>query len=350
MSKKISEPEKVNITEPQQEVPIKVNKLNQTEKLKTLLSLFKKEDNVLIVIVADPDSMASAFAMKRILSRRVNEITICYTNEIKRVNNIAMKDLLKIPLQKWKSIKKEHYNKKILIDSQPSHNEDICKYCYDVVIDHHPVTQGWTAQFIDIRPDYGAVSSMMTEYLKAAKIKTSVHLATALCYGIKVDTQNFTKKSIYQDVLAFQNIFKHVNKQLLKKIEITDIRRDELRYFLFAIDNIKISKNRIYIHMGKVKNPDILVVLADFFTHVYEIGWVIVSGFCNDRLIVIFRSDGYRKDAGSLARKVFGRMGFAGGHKQSARAEIAITNFSDEDIILKFTTSTLQKYITKHLN
>jgi nanoRNase/pAp phosphatase (c-di-AMP/oligoRNAs hydrolase) len=350
MSKKTTEQEKKNISDDPSEGLIKVNKLNQSEKLKALLSLFKKEDNVLIVIVADPDSMASAFAMKRILSRRVNEITICYPNEIKRVNNIAMKDLLKIPLQKWKSIKKENFNKKILIDSQPSHNEEICKYCYDAVIDHHPVTQGWSAQFIDIRPDYGAVSSMMVEYLKAAKIKTSVYLATALCYGIKVDSQNFTKKSIYQDVLAFQYIFNHVNKQLLKKIEIADIKRDELRYFLFAIDNLKISKNRIYIHLGKVKNPDILVVLADFFTHVYEIGWVIVSGFYNDKLIVIFRSDGYRKDAGLLAQEVFGNMGFAGGHKQSARAEIAISNFPDEDIVLKFTTSTLQKYITKHLN
>jgi nanoRNase/pAp phosphatase (c-di-AMP/oligoRNAs hydrolase) len=212
------------------------------------------------------------------------------------------------------------------------------------------VTQGWNAQFIDIRPEYGAVSSMMVEYLKTANIKISVYLATALCYGIKVDTQNFTKKTIYQDVLAFQYLFKNINTQLLKKIETSDIKRDELKYFLFAIDNLKISKNRLYIHLGKVKNPDILVVLADFFTHVYEISWVIVSGFCGDKLVVIFRSDGYRKDAGALARKVFGNLGFAGGHKQSARAEIAVTSFPDEDIILKFTTSTLQKYITKHLN
>jgi nanoRNase/pAp phosphatase (c-di-AMP/oligoRNAs hydrolase) len=48
----------------------------------------------------------------------------------------------------------------------------------------------------------------------------------------------------------------------------------------------------------------------------------VVSGICQDKLTVIFRNDGIRKNAGSLAQKAFGTIGSAGGHKSMARAEL----------------------------
>ncbi|MDA8161747.1 MAG: DHH family phosphoesterase [Desulfobacteraceae bacterium] len=323
-------------------------RLSNRERLRTFLQIFKKDDRVLIVIVADPDSMASAYAIKRLLGRRVEDIVIAHQNEIMRVNNIAMMELLKIPMQRLRSIKKESFTKFILMDSQPTHHPDLAAITYSAVIDHHPATEGWIAKFIDIRPEYGATSTMAFEYLKASKIKPSVALATSLFYGIKSDTQNFTKKATQSDILCFQYIFKGINQQLLNKIETSDIRRSELKYLRLAFDGIKVSKHRIYSHIEKVTNPDILVVVADFLTHVHDVGWVIVSGVYGDKLVVIFRCDGYKKDAGKLAARVFGEIGPAGGHKESARAEVPLKNLPDA-IIQKFTTSTLQRMILKHL-
>ncbi len=326
-----------------------VRRLSNKERLKSFLSLFKREDRVLVVIVADPDSMASAYAVKRLLSRRVEEVVIAHPNEIKRVNNIAMMDLLKIPMQKLRTAKREQFTKFILLDSQPVHNKDINSIEYDAVIDHHPMTEGWEAEFVDIRPEYGATSSMLAEYLKAAGIKPSVLLATALFYGIKVDTQNFTKKATYSDVLCFQNLFKRINQHRLNKIETADIRRFELKHFKTALETMRFSKKRIYAHLGKVTNPDILVVIADFFTHVHDVGWVIVSGQYGEKLVVIFRCDGYKKNAGKLAERVFGKVGLAGGHRQSARAEIPFKNLEGIDPAT-FDTPTLQKLIVRHLS
>ncbi|MGC9022593.1 MAG: DHH family phosphoesterase, partial [Dissulfurimicrobium sp.] len=128
-----------------------------------------------------------------------------------------------------------------------------------------------------------------------------------------------------------------------------DIRRSELKYLKLAFENMKVSKQRIYSHIEKVTNPDMLVVVADFLTHVHDIGWVIVSGVYGDKLIVIFRCDGYKKDAGKLAARVFGAIGSAGGHKEKARAEIPLKNLT-ETMAMKFTTSTLQRLVLKHLN
>ncbi|HFB83666.1 phosphoethanolamine methyltransferase [Thermosulfuriphilus ammonigenes] len=316
------------------------------ERLRGFLSLFKKEDNVLVTIWADPDSLASALAIKRLLTYRVSSVTIAHPNEIKRVNNQAMVQLLKIPLVKLRSLKVADFSKKILVDSQPPHFPEFSAIEYDAVIDHHPLTTGWQAPFVDIRPEYGAVSSMMTEYLKAAGIKPSVALATALFYGIKVDTRNFEKQATVHDVLSFQYLFKRINRHLVHKIEASDIRRSELKYFRTAFDVMKIYKSRIFAHLGKVHNPDILVVVADFFNHVHDIGWVFVSGEYKEKLVVIIRCDGYRKNAGSLAKRAFGQLGTAGGHRESARAEIPLENL--EGLVRTLSTRTLQRLVSKH--
>ena len=324
-------------------------RLSNKERLKNLLSLFKREDKVLIVIVADPDSMASAFAVKRLLSRRVSEITIVHPNQIKRLNNLAMKNILKIPMQPLRGTKKEDYTKFVLLDSQPPHRKEFAHLQFNAVIDHHPLTEGWTADFIDIREEYGAVCTMMSEYLKAARIKPAAALATALFYGIKVDTHNFTKKATTYDVSCFQALFKRINQYWLNKIEQSDIRRSELKYLRIAFSNLKVHKHRIYVHIGRIGNPDILVVIADFLTHVHDIGWVIVSGQVGEKLVVVFRCDGYKKNAGKLAERVLGQYGPAGGHKQSARAEIPLKNLP-EKFSQDFDTKLLIKLFMKHLD
>jgi nanoRNase/pAp phosphatase (c-di-AMP/oligoRNAs hydrolase) len=63
---------------------------------------------------------------------------------------------------------------------------------------------------------------------------------------------------------------------------------------------------------------------------VEEISWTIVGGIYEDKLIVIFRNDGLRKNAGRLASRAFGKSGSAGGHAASARAEVPLGNLKDE--------------------
>jgi hypothetical protein len=75
-----------------------------------------------------------------------------------------------------------------------------------------------------------------------------------------------------------------------------------------------------------VNTPDILVILADFFLRAGEISWTIVGGIYQDKLVVIFRNDGLGKNAGRLALRAFGKLGSAGGHAASARAEVPMDN------------------------
>lgn len=325
------------------------NLVNATakERLRQFWELFQKEDEVLVLINADPDALASALAVKRLLRFRVKNVVIGYPNEVRRLSNLAMMDLLKIQAERLKNLKVDDFSKKVLLDSQPLHLPAFEKISFDAVIDHHPLTDGWEAAHVDIRPDYGAASSMMVEYLRAAGMKPSVGLATALFYAIKVDTHNFEKQAKLADAISFRYLFNIANQNLVRKIESTEVRVSELNYFRAALADMKISKHRLYAHVGRVRSPDILVIIADFLNRVHNISWVFVSGIHGERLVVIFRCDGYKKNAGKLAEKTFGTAGSAGGHREAARAEVPLKNLPIEGA--DFSAKTLKQLTTKHM-
>lgn len=317
------------------------------DRLQAFWDVFDKDDDVLVLINADPDALASALAVKRLLRYKVKHIVIAHPNEIRRLNNVAMVERLKIPLERLGNVKTGDFTKIVMVDSQPSHLPCFGKFKINVIIDHHPVSGNWDADYIDIRPEYGAVSTMMVEYLRAAGMKPSVALATALFYAIKVDTQDFEKKSLVADGIAFRYLFGIANRDLVRKFELTDLRRSELKYFNVALQQLKYSKRRYYTHVGRVRSPDVLVIIADFLNHVGEIDWVFVSGIHGEKLVVIFRCDGYRKSAGKLATRTFGSIGSAGGHKEAARAEVPLKNLELGN--REFTSENLKRLIMRHI-
>jgi nanoRNase/pAp phosphatase (c-di-AMP/oligoRNAs hydrolase) len=235
-----------------------------------------------------------------------------------------MVQLLSIGLTPLEELKIEEYNRKALVDSQPSHLELLSPYHFDVIIDHHPRAPETKARLLDIRPEYGATSTIMTEYLREARIKPSLKLATALYYAIKTDTANFERPAIEADVRAFHYLFGFTRKPLVRRLEFAEFNIPMLGYFQQALNRFRVRHNRLYAFLGPVNTPDILVILADFFLRVGEVSWTIVGGIYQDKLIVIFRNDALRKNAGRLASQAFGKMGSAGGHAASARAEVPL--------------------------
>ena len=303
--------------------------LSASEKLQRFHQQFASNDSVLVLINADPDAIASAMAVSRLLWHKVTGVTIAYVNEIKRSDNLAMIRLLGVKMSYIDGIDRQQYQRVVMVDSQPDHNDILAGFSPDVIIDHHPDT-GVKAPFVDIRPKYGATASIMTEYLRAAKIKPSVKLATGLFYAIKTDTSNFERKALIEDIRAFQFLFRHANTYLARKIELAEIQVGFLKYYKKALDNMKLRKNRVYAHLGTVTSPDVCVLIADFFMRINSVTWSIVSGIFDRKLIIILRNDGIRKNAGTVAAKGFGSLGSAGGHKSMARAEIQLENLKSQ--------------------
>ena len=317
------------------------------DRVRAFLQLFESNSNVLVFINPDPDSMASALAVKRLLWKRTHRIVITYIGEIKRLDNLAMVELLMIPMVKLEKVDTDSFNHRVLVDAQPNHSEIFESFTYDAIIDHHPKVKDWNIPYMDIRPRYGANSTIMTEYLRAAGIKPSMKLATALLYAIKTDTANFERGVIEEDVKQFRYLFQYANMNRLKKIERSEFRVNDLDYFQIALANRIVTRKGIYSHLGKVPTADLCVQVANFFTRIHGVSWIFVSGLYEGKVIIIIRNDGYRKDAGRLARVAFGEYGSAGGHQGAARAEIPLDTLKQRGI--KVHASSLKSFIRKRL-
>lgn len=304
------------------------------EQMERMLSLFNKDERWLIVINADPDALGSAMALRRIMTRKVQDVAIGQINEVKRPDNLAMVRYLRIPTRKIIPNLAAQYDRFALVDSQPHHHPSFEEYEFSLVIDHHPIIKDkpTEAPYVDIRPKYGATCTMLTEYLYNLKIRPAKLLASALMYGIKTDTSDWERDFIDADVAAFKYLSKFSDRSLINRIARSEFHLDWLRFFSRAFYNLRrVGTGGLFAHMGKVENADILVIVADFFTRVHGASWVVISGVTDGNLVGIFRGDGIRRDMGKFANQLMGDLGSAGGHKGAARGEVPLDALNNED-------------------
>ena len=65
-----------------------------------------------------------------------------------------------------------------------------------IVIDHHTWREpAAAAAYVDVRPEAGATSTILTEYLQEAGLEPEPPLATVLFYGIKTDTRGLSRRT-----------------------------------------------------------------------------------------------------------------------------------------------------------
>ncbi|MFA5182834.1 MAG: hypothetical protein WC405_16065 [Syntrophales bacterium] len=310
------------------------------KKEETLFNVFKlrsmaRPDDTLAVLMygsPDPDAVASAMALREIFKQTVGlkKFAFVATEGVLRQQNKEFIRAMKVEIQLLPKVNLQEYRLLALVDAQPTFFGKVCEGIHpQIVLDHHPVTSVWHAELADVRPHYGALSTIMTEYLLAAKVRIPKLLYTALLYGIKSDTNNFERDSSLEDIGAYYLNYARANRQLIRRIELNQIPERYLKYFEHAYFNRRRYRDRVTSFLGKVESPDVCVQVADFYLRIADIYYVVIAGVIKDRLIIVFRGDGYRQDCGSIAEKAFGKYGSAGGHKSAARVEIPLETLKE---------------------
>lgn len=281
-----------------------------------------------ILINADPDALASAIALKRLLHQWAKSIDIYRINEVTRPDNLAMIRYLRIQARLWSPEKAASYDCVALVDSQPGHNPAFADLRFSLIIDHHPLSDAARSlaegAFCDIRPHIGATSTIMAQLLRGLRVRPGPLLATALLYGIRTDTGTFERSGGEEDLRAYQWLSRYAENGLLRRISRSEYLRSWLPYFSRAFKSlIDCRAGGSYVQLNDVPSADILVAVADFFTKVHGLKWIAVSGIVNETVIVIFRGDGSR-DIGRFADACFHDIGSAGGHRNMGRAEFPL--------------------------
>lgn len=326
--------------------------ISASGRLELFLSKFQSDDRVLIVISADPDAIASAVAIKRLLWRRVNQTVVASVNNVKRPDNLQLIEALHLKLEPLASLEIKSFTRLVMVDSQPQHSPKTERLPFDVVIDHHPRSLIHPdvphPAFADIRPDLGATATMMVGYLKAAKIKPNQKLATALFYAIKTDTKNFVRQGQLEDMNAFRWLYPFIQPQILSDIERAPIAKSSFKMIVKGLNGTVFIKNMAFTFLEKADHPDSLVIMADFLLKIKTVNCSVAAGVCGrNKLVIIFRSGSRRHNVGQQATAAFENYGSAGGHKSMARAEIPMENLDPKS---KKTSGGLKRFILRRLN
>ncbi|HSW39782.1 MAG TPA: hypothetical protein VLL97_09855 [Acidobacteriota bacterium] len=300
----------------------------------------------MILVRPDPDSLASAWALSLLFEKEKSSAVITIHESLKRIENRTMVKLMHIPVVLFKETDINSYNRWCIVDAQPNQFPDL-DIPWDIVIDHHPAVEGHTYLYSDIRPETGATSTILTQYLHDAGVHVGEWMSTSLCYGIISDTDHFQRNMTRADALAFSSLFPHVNYAALQAIEQTEILFRHLPYLNLALSRLKVKSRRVVISLGAVDSADIPVILADFFIRVSGIEFVAVAGIEKEKLVIIFRSRGIRRNTGKIVSQRFSELGSAGGHHSTARAELPIGCLPPE--VKLYNPDSIEEFISKRL-
>ena len=289
----------------------------------------KEAPAILMYGSPDPDAVASAMALEEILRRTsgIARCTLISTEPAARQQNREFIRAMRLDIGLLDKSDLDSFDLIALVDAQPTffgQSLENIPVRPQIVLDHHPAAGVWHAELADIRPNYGALSTVMMEYLLTAKVRIPRKLYTALLYGIKTDTNNFERDSILEDITAYYLAYSRANRQLIRRIELNQIPEKYFKYFDYAFHHRRRYRDRAMCFLGKVESTDACVQVADFFIRIAEIYYVLIAGIVRDRLVIVLRGDGYRQDCGAIAIKAFGGYGSAGGHKSAARVEIPL--------------------------
>ncbi|MEX2611700.1 MAG: hypothetical protein WEA24_17390 [Gemmatimonadota bacterium] len=270
----------------------------------------------------DPDALSSALAIRVLLGRDSHDAPVVTLRTMTRPENCRMAELLNLDVVQVSAAELNRYDRVVAVDTQP-HNAGARGGAGWAVVDHHPLESGLTIGLRDVRPDYGATATILSEYLRAAPDRTvSAPLATALLYGIRTDTDALTRGVGPPDVAAYAWIQERVDPMLLRLIERPAYSRTLVRRFGAAVAGVVVGEDVAAVWSGALDGDDahMLSELADLCLGVEGASWGVAGALIEEDLVLAIRHLGPGPGAGAVAKRLVAGAGRGGGHATMARA------------------------------
>ena len=289
---------------------------------------FEGAESVLILLQddPDPDAIASGLALRQVLGRNKQTAPLGSFGKVTRPENIAMVKLLEIEIDRVTKSGLRNFDRIAVVDLQPPHLSNPPDEI-DLVIDHHPEQFNYKSHIKDIRPGYGATSTILLEYLLCTNSNIGTRLATAMLYGIKSDTFALSREVNEWDVQAFSYLYPLANQNLMRRIERPELPPAALDALSMALKNRRVIDKVAFVNLGRVERDDLIPQMADFSLSFEGIEWAFVSGVYGPNYIISVRNVGYVRSAGRVLKEAFGKIGSAGGHASMAKAILPLAQF-----------------------
>lgn len=280
----------------------------------------------------DQDAIASAFGLQVLLRHFGIETTICHHGGVERavtanmVSDLCI-EMLGDELDEGSMMTEKDYI--ITVDSQKgSGNIDDLIGDEVACIDHHPTfVEVEDYKFMDVRI-VGSCATIIADYYRECGVEMSEHVATALLYGLKCDTRNFTRGVTPLDVDIYGYLFPKSNHQQIRRYQAAEIEYSELNAFSDSLRHIEIYNEVGFAYLNFSCKEGFIATVSDFILDIDLVKFVVVYTHRPNGFKFSVRSELDELDAGKIISEALKDVGSGGGHKTMAGG------FADEEKIL----------------
>ncbi|MBQ9459160.1 MAG: DHH family phosphoesterase [Oscillospiraceae bacterium] len=278
----------------------------------------------------DPDAIGAAFGLKKLLEHYGVSSTLCYDGRIDKLSTSRMLETLGIQMlsgHELSGVLRES-DCIICVDSQ-KYGGNITDFAGEEIaaIDHHPTYVEVEYRYADIR-QVGACSTIIAEYFMDCDLTPDAATATALLYGLKMDTLNFTRGVTMEDIKAFSFLLPLSDVETTAQLENNQLEFRDLRAYGAAIENIKVEGFTGFSRIPFSCPNAMIAILSDFILSLVEVEVAVIYCAREDGLKFSVRSERKDIDAGKLTRLALDGIGDGGGHATMAGGQIPVTKLA----------------------
>ena len=263
----------------------------------------------------DPDALASALGLQVFLKAHGVPTTLCYAGTIEKLSTKRMMEIFDFKLYNITEIpdmRAEDYI--VTVDSQ-KYNANITDFVGNEVacIDHHPTFVQYAYKYKDVRI-VGACATLIAQYFKESRTQIDSNTATALLYGMRVDTNNLSRGVTELDIEMYAYLYHYVDEEKLTEMNRSTMELKDLQAYGAAIENIKIYSNLGFAEIPFDCPDGLIAMVADFILNLDVVEFAVVYAVREDGLKFCVRSEIKVLNAGVIVQEALQDIGSGGGH------------------------------------
>jgi nanoRNase/pAp phosphatase (c-di-AMP/oligoRNAs hydrolase) len=288
--------------------------------------------------VPDPDAISASLGLYYLLNLRgVPKLRIVYDQEIEKANSVKMLELFDVPMIRAAdahTLGTEDWA--VLVDAQKG-NANITDLPTDevAVIDHHEYNGNQGYRFEDVRPEAGSCSAIIAEYFFENNIVPPRDIATALLYGIFMDTDNLTRGASTLDIDMFYRLYGLSDISKIVELRGNEISPLDLKLYADAFSNVEIYDELGFLRL-ECANDSLLGAAGDIVISVSGVNIVVAYAIRETGIKLSVRSTRREIKANDLVSYLVEGVGVGGGHNHMAGGFIPRENLSEGRLIGTF--------------
>ncbi|MGQ4554765.1 DHHA1 domain-containing protein [Halobellus sp. GM3] len=290
----------------------------------------------------DPDAMATGIGVASLAAQVGTDARVQYPGQIRHQENRAFQTVLDLDIDRIDHVSDLSAEHVVLVDhNRPRGFAGSDSVLPFAVIDHHP-GDGTGEAFTDVRTDYGAASSIVTEYFRdlgAKPVPPAKHeseidadytvssmVSTGLLYGILTDTKRLTSGCSAADFAAAGFLYPGVDEDRLDRIANPEVSTEVLELKARAIAGRDVRGPFAVSDVGRISNADAVPQAADELVQLEGVTAVVVLGERNGTIHLSGRSRDDRVHMGRTLDAALSnvRDASAGGHARMGGGQLPL--------------------------